>query len=80
MVRGRHPNDPRNFKKGVRGDAVWEEAAKLLADTDPEVDAFTVRKSYTLIERAGGAAVTLPSYRREVKKRDRGRKKRRKKF
>jgi hypothetical protein len=80
LVRGRHPNDPRNFEKGVRGDSVWEEAAKLLTDTDPGVDAFTVRKSYTLIERAGGASVTLSSYRREVKKRDQGRKTRRKKF
>jgi len=37
LVRGRHPNDPRNFKKKVRGDAVWKEAAKLLADNEPGV-------------------------------------------
>jgi hypothetical protein len=80
LVRGRHPNDSRNFKRKVQGDDVWEEARKFLADTDPEVDAHTVRKSYTLIERAGGALVTLPSYRREVKKRDQGRKKRQQKF
>src|SRR5262249_18758866 len=75
LVRGRHPNDPRNFTRKVRGDAVWEEAAKLVADIDAEVDAETVKKSYALIRRAGGAQVTLPSYKRAVVKRDRRRKK-----
>jgi len=75
LVRGRHPNDPRNFKTMVQGDAVWAEAAKLMADIDTEVDAETMRKSYQLIERAGGSQVTLPSYKREVAKRDRHRKK-----
>jgi hypothetical protein len=76
LVRGRHPNDPRNFKRGVvRGEAVWEEAAKLLAGTNAECDEETVRKSYALIRRAGGTHVTLPSYKREVKARDRRRKK-----
>jgi hypothetical protein len=75
LVRGQHPNDPRNFKRMVHGDAVWPEAAKLVADTDAEVSAETVRKSYTLIKRAGGGSVTLPNYRREVEARDRRRKK-----
>jgi hypothetical protein len=71
LVRGRHPKDPRNFTPGkVRGDAVWEEAAKLVADTDAGVSDETVRKSYALIDGAGGAQVTLPSYRREVEMRD----------
>ena len=34
LVCGRHPNDPRNYKKKVRGDAVWREAAKLVANTE----------------------------------------------
>jgi len=66
LVQGRHPNDPRNFKKKVLPDDVWEEAAKLVAGTDPEATAETVRKSYALIKRAGGARTTLPSYKREV--------------
>ena len=68
LVRGRHPNDPLNFKKKVRGDRVGTEAAKLVADMDPKVKAKadTVLKSYALIERAGGAQVTLSSYRREA--------------
>jgi|SRR5215831_149198 len=74
LVRGRHPNDPRNFKRKVHGDAVWEEAVKLVPDTDSEVRPETVRKSYALIRRAGGTQVTLPSYKREVEKRDRRRK------
>jgi hypothetical protein len=75
LVLGRHPNDPRNFKRKVRGEAVWEEAAKLRADTEPGVQPETVKKSYALIRRAGGTQVTLPSYKRAVKKRDRRRKK-----
>jgi hypothetical protein len=75
LVRGRHPNDPRNFTRKVQGDAVWEEAAKLVADMDAEANAETVKKSYALIRRAGGVQVTLPSYKREVAKRDRHRKK-----
>jgi hypothetical protein len=70
LVRGRHPNDPRNFKRKVRGDRVWAEAAKLVADMGVKVSAETVKKSYALIKRAGGAQVTLPSYRRELEKRD----------
>ena len=66
LVRGRRPEDPRNYKKKVHGDAVWVEAAKLVAGTDAEASAETVRKSYALIRRAGGALVTLPNYRREV--------------
>jgi hypothetical protein len=69
LVRGRHPNDPRNFKRKVQGGAVWVEAAKLVADEDAEASAETVRKSYALIRRAGGTQVTLPSYRREVRRR-----------
>jgi hypothetical protein len=76
LVRGRHPNDPRNFTPGkVQGDAVWAEAAKLAADKDGEPDVETVKKSYALIRRAGGAQVTLPSYRREMKAHGRRRKK-----
>jgi hypothetical protein len=70
LVRGRHPRDPRNYKKKVRGEAVWAEAAKLVADDmDAKGSAETVRKSYKLIERAGGTQVILPSYRREVRRR-----------
>ena len=35
--------------------------------------AETVRKSHALVRRAGGAQVTLPSYRREVEARERRR-------
>ena len=66
LVCGRRPEDPRNYKRKVRGDAVWAEAAKLVAGTGAEASAETVRKSHALVRRAGGAQVTLPSYRREV--------------
>ena len=69
LVRGRRPGDPRNRKTKVHGDAVWVEAAKLVANTDAEASAETVRKSYALVRRAGGALVTLPNYRREVERR-----------
>jgi hypothetical protein len=75
LVRGQHANDPGNFSRKVHGDAVWEEAAKLVAGTHAEAKADTVRKSYALIRRAGGAGTTLPSYRRAVEERDRRRKK-----
>src|SRR5215475_7986982 len=55
LVRGQHPKDPRNFKRKVHPDDVWEEAAKLVAGTDPEVRPGTVRTSYALIRRAGGS-------------------------
>src|SRR5262249_1514389 len=42
LVRGHRPWDPRNYKREVRGDAVWDEAAKLVADTDAEARAETV--------------------------------------
>jgi hypothetical protein len=74
LVLGRHPNDPRSFKRKVRGDAVWAEAAKLVAGTSAEAAPETVRQSYRLIRRAGGTQVTLPSYRHEVEERDRRRK------
>lgn len=45
-------------------DAVCEEAAKLVAEMGGTGKAETVRKSYELIKRAGGAQVTLGSYRR----------------
>jgi hypothetical protein len=78
LVRGRHPKDPRNYKKKVRdNDAVYEEAAKMLAVTGIKLRAGTVKKSYTLINRAGGAQVTLPSYKREVKREMEKRKRRR---
>jgi len=74
LVQGRHKKDPRNFTPGkVKGDAVWAEAAKLVADKNGEPDVETVKKSYALIKRAGGAQVTLPSYRRAVEERDRPR-------
>jgi hypothetical protein len=69
LVRGRRSGDPRNYEKKVHRDAVWEEAAKLVAGTVAEASAETVRKSHALIKRAGGALVTLPNYRREVKRR-----------
>lgn len=79
LVRGRHPNDPRNYTEKLLGDEVYEEAAKMLAATGIKCRAETVKKSYQLIEQAGGAQVTLPSYKREVEKRDRLRR-RKKKF
>jgi len=75
LVRGRRPGDPRNYKKKVRGDAVWAEAAKLVADTDAKAGVEAVRKSHALVRRAGGALVTLSNYRREVERRAQGRKK-----
>ena len=78
LVRGQHPKDPLNYEKKMRGDAVWVEAAKLVAGTDAEADDQAVRKSYALIKRAGGTQVTLPSYRREVEKRDRSRRRKKK--
>jgi hypothetical protein len=74
LVRGRRPWDPRNYKRKMHGDAVWAAAAKLVAGTDAKGSAETVRKSYALVRRAGGALVTLQNYRREVEKRDRRRK------
>jgi hypothetical protein len=79
LVRGQLPNDPRNYKREVRGDNVWAEAAKLVAGTNAEALADTVRKSHQLIERAGikhadTMTITLQSYRREVGERDRHRK------
>jgi hypothetical protein len=74
LVRGQRPGDPRNFKRGVRGDTVWEEAAKLVAGTAAEA----VRKSHALIRRAGGRQVTLPNYRREIAVRERRRRKEKK--
>jgi len=78
LVRGRLPNDPRNYKKKVHGDVVWAEAAKLVADTDAEALADTVRKSHQLIEHAGikhadTMTITVQNYRRAVKTRDRPR-------
>lgn len=73
LVRGQRPGDPRNYKRKVQPDDVWGEAAKLVADTDAEASAETVRKSHALVRRAGGALVTLPNYRREVEVRDRRR-------
>ena len=70
---GRRPGDPRNYKRKVHGDAVWAEAAKLVVGTGAEASAETVRKSHALVRRAGGAQVTLPSYRREVEARERRR-------
>lgn len=76
LVRGQRPWDARNNnKKKVLGDQVWEDAAKMLADTGINCSGETVRKSHTLIRRAGGDHVTLPSYRRAVAERDRRRKK-----
>jgi hypothetical protein len=70
LVLGRHPYDQHNFKTEVTGDDVWVEAAKLVAGTDAECDFETVRKSYYLIEHAGGTQATLPTYKREVELRD----------
>ena len=55
LVRGQRPGDPRNYKRKVQPDDVWGEAAKLVADTDAEASAETVRKSHALVRRAGGA-------------------------
>jgi hypothetical protein len=76
LVRGRRPWDPRNYKKKVCGDAVFKEAAKLVANTDAKAGADTVKKSHALVKRAGGPLVTLASYRREVEVRERRRKER----
>jgi len=78
LVRGRHPKDPRNYKKPVRGEAVWAEAAKLMVGTDAEGIPDTMKKSHALIRRAGGAKITLPSYRRAIKKRVRPRRRKKK--
>jgi hypothetical protein len=47
-----------------------------VAGTGAEASAETVRKSHALVRRAGGAQVTLSSYRREVEARERRRKER----
>jgi hypothetical protein len=73
LVRGRHPKDPRNYKDPVQGDAVWAEAAKLVAGTEAEGIPDTMKKSHALIRRGGGARITLPSYKRAIKKRVRPR-------
>ena len=80
LVCGRRPGDPRNYKKKMRGEAVWVEAAKLVADTDAKASAETVRKSHALVRRAGGALVTLPNYRREVEVQRRRREQRKNKL
>jgi hypothetical protein len=74
LVRGRRPWSRRNYKRKIHGDAVWEEATKLVAGTIAEANAGTVKKSHALIKRAGGALVTLQSYKREVEERYRRRK------
>jgi len=74
LVRGRLKGHPLNRKSQVLGDAVWAEAAKLVAGTDAEASAETVRKSHALIKAAGGHDVTLQTYRHEVEERDRYRK------
>ena len=83
MVRGRSTGHPRNYEKPVRGNAVWETAAKLATDMGAEGGAEAVRKSYTLINRAGVMRngirmTTLQSYRDALEWRDRNRRKRRK--
>jgi hypothetical protein len=75
VVRGRYKGDPRNYRRKVQSDDIWPEAAKLVAGTNAEADAETVGKSHALIRRAGGHDVTLQSYRRKVRKRERRRKK-----
>jgi hypothetical protein len=75
LVRGRYPGHPRNYKRKVHGDAVWTEAAKLVASTDAEASAETVRKSHALIRRAGGAWSTFLNYKREVEEHGQRRKK-----
>jgi hypothetical protein len=79
LVRGRRPWDPRNYERKVRSDVEWVEAAKLVAGTDAEAGEQAVRKSHALIKRAGGDDVTLASYRREIKDRNRRRREQRKK-
>jgi hypothetical protein len=75
LVRGQRPWDPRNYKREVSGDAIWAEAAKLVAGTDAEADVEAIRKSHTLIRHAGGILTTLQDYKRELE-RSRQRKKR----
>jgi len=71
LVRGQFKGHPLNRERKVLGDAIWEEAAKLVADTDAKAGADMVRKSYYLIRDAGGMDATLQSYRREVEVRAR---------
>jgi len=79
--RRRRRGDLRNRKKKTRGDTGWEAATvEKLAGTNAECGEETVKKSHQLIQRAGGAQVTLASYKRAVKARDQRRKKRRKKI
>jgi hypothetical protein len=79
LVCGRRLGDPRNYRRRVRGDAVWAEAAKLVVGTNAEASAETVRKSHALVRRAGGAELTLANYRREVEREMEKRERRRKK-
>jgi hypothetical protein len=77
LVRGRRPWDPRNYERKVPSDAVFEEAAKLVAGTAAEAGADMVKKSHALVRRAGGPLVTLANYRREVEVRERQRREKR---
>jgi hypothetical protein len=51
-------------------DECWPRAAEMLKGTENAGSADTVRKSYILIQAAGGAEITLESYQRAVQKRD----------
>jgi hypothetical protein len=79
LVRRGRAGDPLNRNKKVRGDAVWEETAELLAGTIAKGDEETMRKSHQLIKRAGGSQATLPSYKQAANVRYQRRKKRPKK-
>jgi hypothetical protein len=49
----------------------WSAASARLANTEAAGAEDTIRDSYRLIERAGGARATLDSYRAAVRRRDR---------
>jgi hypothetical protein len=74
--RRRRRGDLHNRKKKTRGDAGWEAAVvEELAGTNAKCGEEPVKKSHQLIKRAGGAQITLTSYKRAVKERDQRRKK-----
>jgi hypothetical protein len=63
-ARGLRPWDGRNNPKPGTWEDAWAEAADRLGESDR-----TVRESYTLVQAAGGADITLETYRREVRRR-----------
>jgi hypothetical protein len=70
LARGGRPWDARNNEGGMPWDDCWPAASDMLAGTEAESSAETVRGSYKLIQKAGGEHTTLETYRRALRRAD----------